>query len=74
MPSQATQVNEGGFSSIRVSGFPSVRVGCFRVFNICVFWQFKEPDIQASLDDFAEKRYQQRASSIDGKTNKPGYP
>jgi len=74
MPSQTTQVNEGDFFSVKVSGFPSIRVACFRVFNIWVFWQFNEPNIQASLDGFAEMRYQQQASSIDGKTDNPGYP
>jgi hypothetical protein len=39
-----------------------------------MFWQFKEPDIQSSLRSFAEKQYRHRASSIDGKTNKPGNP
>ena len=49
-------------------------LGGFRAFNLCMFWQFKEPNIQSNMDGFAEKQYQHRASSIDGKIDKPGNP
>lgn len=69
MPSQATQVNEGGFSSVRVSGFPLSSWAILGFLIPACFGIFKSP---MNLDCFVEKRYRHRASYMDSKTDKPG--